>query len=236
MEPGTGTRRPRLSGYPSFSELLKQIADVGIPRIRFVTSHPVNFDDEIIETIAGTKEVCRYLHLPVQSGSNRILKRMAREYTREFYLERIHKVRKALPDVTISTDIIVGFPDETEEDFEDTLSLYREVGFDMAYMFVYSTRKGTPATIHFKDLSREIKVERITRLVKMSKEISLKRNQDWVGKDVEVLVKGPAEREGTVQGHSRGNHVTVIEEDLAPGIHMARVEKATPNRLYCSPL
>lgn len=233
---GTGTRRARLAGYPSFAELLRMVGRVGIPRVRFVTSHPVNFDDEIIEAIADTPAVCRYIHLPVQSGSNRILKRMAREYTREFYLERIRQLRERLPDATISTDLIAGFPGETEEDFEETLRLYREVRYDAAYMFIYSEREGTPAAIHFEDVQRAVKTERLGRLVELQKEISFEQNRRWVGREVEVLVKGATGEAGLVQGHTRGNHVTMIRGNLAPGIHRARVVQATPNRLYCESL
>jgi tRNA-2-methylthio-N6-dimethylallyladenosine synthase len=233
MVPGTGARRSLLSGYPSFAELLRMVGRVGIPRVRFVTSHPINFDDPIIEAIADTPAVCRYIHLPVQSGSNRVLKRMAREYTVEFYLDRIRRIRELLPDATISTDIIAGFPGETDEDFEKTLALYREVRYDAAYMFIYSEREGTPAALHFEDVPREIKVERLTRLVDLSKEISLAQNRTWEGREVEVLVKGPAESEGFAQGHTRGNHVAIVEGDLAPGIDRVVVSHATPNRLYC---
>jgi tRNA-2-methylthio-N6-dimethylallyladenosine synthase len=234
LAPGTGTRRAPLPGYPSFAELLRMVGRVGIPRVRFVTSHPVNFDDEIIEAIADTPTVCRYIHLPVQSGSDRVLKRMAREYTREFYLDRVRNLRERLPDATLSTDIIVGFPGETEEDFEQTLSLYREVRYDMAYMFIYSEREGTPAAIHFEDGARRVKVERLGRLIELSKEVSLEQNRKWVGREVELLIKGSAEEEGFAQGHTRGNHVAIVNRDLAPGIHRAQVAHATPNRLYCA--
>jgi tRNA-2-methylthio-N6-dimethylallyladenosine synthase len=230
---GTGSRRARLAGYPSFAELLRMVGRIGIPRVRFITSHPINFDDEIIEAIADTPSVCRFIHLPVQSGSNRALKRMAREYTREFYLGRVRKVRELLPDATISTDFIVGFPGETEDDFEETLSLYREVRYDMAYMFIYSEREGTPAAIHFDDMERRVKVERLGRLIELSKDISFGRNQQWIGRKVEVLVDGPAAEEGFVQGHTRGNHVTLVKGHLSPGLHQVYVVNATPNRLYC---
>src|SRR5215831_17925113 len=231
---GTGSRRSRLAGYPSFAELLRMSGRIGIPRVRFITSHPINFDDETIEAIADTASVCRFIHLPVQSGSNRVLKRMAREYTREFYLDRVRKVRELLPDATISTDFIVGFSGETDDDFEETLSLYREVGYDMAYMFIYSEREGTPAANHFDDMPRQVKVERLSRLVDLSKRISLEQNRKWIGSEVEVLVQGAAEEEGFVQGHTRGNHVTLIKGDLKRGIHKAFVAHATPNRLYCT--
>ena len=234
MVDGTGSRRARLLGYPSFAELLRMVGRVGIPRVRFITSHPINFDDEIIEAIVDTPSVCRFIHLPVQSGSDRVLKRMAREYTREFYLDRVRKVRELLPDATISTDLIAGFPGETEEDFDETLSLYREVRYDMAYMFIYSEREGTPAFIHFDDIERSVKVERLTRLIELSKEISLEQGSKWIGREVEVLVKGPAAEEGFVQGHTRGNHVALAKADLAPGIHRVKVAQATPNRLYCA--
>jgi tRNA-2-methylthio-N6-dimethylallyladenosine synthase len=233
LAPGTGTHRALMPGSPSFADLLRMVGRVGIPRVRFVTSHPVNLDDEIIESIADTPAICRYIHLPVQSGSNRVLKRMAREYTREFYLDRVRRVRELLPDATISTDLIAGFPGETEEDFEETLSLYREVAYDFAYMFIYSEREGTPAAIHFEDVPREVKVERLGRLIELSKEVSLEQNRKWVGREVEVLIKGKAE-DGFSQGHTRGNHVTMVKGDLAVGIHRVTVAHATPNRLYCA--
>jgi tRNA-2-methylthio-N6-dimethylallyladenosine synthase len=231
---GTGSRRSRITGYPSFAELLRMVGRVGIPRVRFITSHPINFDDDIIEALADTPSVCRFIHLPVQSGSNRVLKRMAREYTIEFYLDRVRKVRELLPDATISTDFIVGFPGETDDDFEQTLSLYREVEYDTAYMFIYSEREGTPAAIHFNDISRQVKVERLSRLVDLSKQISLERNRKWIGSEVEVLIQGSAEEKGFVRGHTRGNHVTLVKGDLIPGIHQVFVAHATPNRLYCT--
>jgi len=235
MVAGTGSKRARIPGYASFAELLRMVGRVGIPRVRFITSHPVNFDDDIIEAIADTPSVCRFIHLPVQSGSNRLLKRMAREYTREFYLDRIRKVRELLPDATISTDFIVGFPGETEEDFEETLSLYREVRYDLAYMFIYSEREGTPASIHFEDMPREVKIDRLSRLIELSKEISLEQYSRWVGREVEVLINSPAAEQGFAQGHTRGNHVVLVKGNLAPGLHQVRIAHATPNRLYCTP-
>jgi tRNA-2-methylthio-N6-dimethylallyladenosine synthase len=236
LDIGTGMRRKSIAGYPSFAELLRMVGRVGIPRVRFVTSHPINFDDEIIEAIADTPAVCRYVHLPVQSGSNRVLKRMAREYTREFYLDRIRKIRELLPDTTITTDLIVGFPGESEADFQETLSLYNEVEYDAAYMFIYSEREGTPAQKHFDDIPKPVKTERIGRLVELQKQMSFAQNQEWVGREVEVLVKGAATEEGFAQGHTRGNHVAMIEGLLSPGLHQVLVVHATPNRLYCRPV
>ena len=150
-------------------------------------------------------------------------------------MKRIRRIRELLSDATISTDLITGFPGETEEDFQETLSLYEEVGYDMSYMFIYSEREGTPAALHFEDVSREVKVERLGRLASLQKEISLERNQRWVGREVEVLIKGRAEEHGFVQGHTRGNHVVVVQADLQPGIHRVQVVHATPHQLYCRP-
>jgi tRNA-2-methylthio-N6-dimethylallyladenosine synthase len=233
MAPGTGPRRELMPGYPSFADLVRMVGRIGIPRVRFVTSHPVNLGDDLLEAIADTAAVCRYIHLPVQSGSNRVLKRMAREYTREFYLERISRIREMLPDATISTDIIAGFPGETDEDFQQTLSLYEEVEYDLSYLFIYSEREGTPAAIHFEDVPREVKVERLGRLIELQKRTSLRRNQRLVGDELEVMIRGRAEEEGFVQGHTRGNHVVMVQADLHPGIHRVEVVHATPNRLYC---
>ena len=235
LEPGTGARRARLPGFPSFAELLRMVGRVGIPRVRFLTSHPINFDDEIIEAIADTPAICRFIHLPVQSGSDRVLKRMAREYNREYYLDRVNKIRKLLPEATISTDIIAGFPGETDEDFEETLELYRKVQYDAAYMFIYSEREGTPAALHFEDIPRNVKVDRLSRLVNLSKEVSHKQNQRWVGRTVEVLIKGPADEPGYCQGHTRGNHVIVVEGSVETGIQQVIVTHATANRLYAKP-
>ena len=159
---------------------------------------------------------------------------MAREYTREFYLDRVRKERELLPDATISTDFIAGFPGETEADFDETLSLYREVRYDMAYMFIYSEREGTPAALHFDDMERGAKVERLSRLIEVSKEISLEQNQKWIGREMEVLVESQAAEAGFVQGHTRGNHVALVKGSLPPGIHRVHVAHATPNRLYCT--
>ncbi|HEX7023143.1 MAG TPA: tRNA (N6-isopentenyl adenosine(37)-C2)-methylthiotransferase MiaB, partial [Trueperaceae bacterium] len=151
-------------GLPSFAELLRLVGQTGIPRVKFTTSHPMNFTSDIIDAMAETESVCKYIHLPVQSGSDRVLRRMAREYRRERYLEIIREIREKIEDVVISTDIIVGFPGETDEDFAATLSLYEEVRYDQAYMFMYSARPGTPSYKHFQDLPREVKTERLQRL------------------------------------------------------------------------
>jgi len=220
-------------GFPKFGELLRKVGEIGLPRVKFTTSHPVNFTDDVVAAMAETPQVCGYIHLPVQSGSNRVLRRMAREYRREWYLDRIRAIREAMPEVVLSTDIIVGFPGETEEDFQETLSLYDEVGYDSAYMFIYSPRPGTPSYKHFQDLPREVKVERLQRLIERQKEWSFKRNGRWVGKTVEVLVRGVAKDEQYAEGHSRGNHPVLVPASQAPhpGLYQVEIKQATPHML-----
>ncbi len=221
------------SGYPKFGELLRKVGEIGIPRIKFTTSHPVNFTDEVIAGIAATPQVCDFIHLPVQSGSNRVLRLMAREYRREWYLDRIRAIKEALPNVVLCTDIIVGFPGETEEDFQETLSLYDEVGYDMAYMFIYSPRAGTPSFKHFEDLPREVKVERLQRLIEKQKEWSLKQFARQQGKTLEVLIRGAGRDEQYAEGHSRGNHPVLVPAAQAPtpGIYQVVIKQTTPHML-----
>lgn len=220
-------------GYPSFAQLLRLAGQVGIPRVRFLTSHPVNFNVEIARAIAETPALAGYVHLPVQSGSDRVLRRMAREYRRAEYLEKIKVLREYVPDVVLSTDIIVGFPGESEEDFQETLALYEEVGYDQAYMFIYSARPGTPSAEHFADLPREVKVERLGRLIEKQKQWSLAKNQKLVGQTVEVLLRGPAKEEGFAEGHDRGNRPVLVSgaEKVKPGLYPVKVEQATPHLL-----
>jgi tRNA-2-methylthio-N6-dimethylallyladenosine synthase len=219
--------------YLSFAQLLREVGRIGISRVKFTTSHPVNFTDDVIAAMAETPQVCNYIHLPVQSGSNRVLRRMAREYRREWYLDRIRAIREAMPDVVLSTDIIVGFPGETEEEFGETLSLYEQVGYDHAYMFIYSPRPGTPSFKHFADLPREVKVERLQRLIEKQKEWSYRQNGRWVGETVEVLVRGTAKEEGYAEGHTRGNHPVLLPAAQAsrPGLYDVQIKQATPHLL-----
>lgn len=219
---------------PSFAELLRRVAQVGIPRVKFTTSHPMNFTSDVIDAIAEEPNVCDYIHLPVQSGSDRVLRRMAREYRRERYLEIVREIRAKVPDVVLSTDIIVGFPGETEEDFEQTLSLFDEVRFEHAYMFIYSARPGTPAHAHFEDMPREVKTERLSRLIERQKHWALEANRRWVGRTVRVLVKETANDAQYVAGHSDQNHTVLVPADQVRrlGLHQVRVEHATPHTLY----
>lgn len=175
----------------SFAQLIKEAAKVeGIERIRFMTSHPKDISDELIEVMATEKKVARQLHLPVQSGSSRVLKLMNRRYTREKYLEIIKKVRERMPDIVLTTDIIVGFPGETNEDFEETMSLLSEVRYDMIFSFIYSKRKGTPAAEMPDCLTDEEKHANFDRMIELQNIISKEKNDLYMGKIEEVLVEG----------------------------------------------
>ena len=179
-----------------FSALLEIIATL-VPdmRIRFTTSHPKDMSDRTLEVIAAHDNLCRFIHLPVQSGSNRILKLMNRKYTREWYLDRIAAIRRILPDAAISTDVFCGFHSETIEEHQETLSLMREVGFDSAFMFKYSERPGTHAQKHLPDnISEEEKVRRLNEIIALQTQLSLESNQREIGKVVEVLVEGFSKR------------------------------------------
>lgn len=179
-----------------FSVLLDIIANL-VPdmRIRFTTSHPKDMSDKTLEVIAAHDNLCKFIHLPVQSGSNRILKLMNRKYTREWYLDRIAAIRRILPDAAISTDVFCGFHSETIEEHQETLSLMQEVGFDSAFMFKYSERPGTHAQKHLPDnISEEEKVRRLNEIIALQTQLSLESNQREVGRIVEVLVEGFSKR------------------------------------------
>ena len=180
----------------SFASLLKIVAETYPDlRIRFTTSHPKDMNDDILETIASYKNICHHIHLPVQSGSNNVLKSMNRKYTREWYLDRIAAIRRIIPDCGISTDLFCGFHDETEEDHQQTLSLMREVVFDSAFMFKYSERPGTYAFKHLPDnISEEVKIARLNEMIALQNEMSMISNERDVNKVFEVLVEGPSKR------------------------------------------
>ncbi len=175
----------------NFAELLRRINKIeGIERVRFMTSHPKDLSDEVIDVIASGDKLCESIHLPVQSGSSRILKKMNRHYDREQYLELAKKIKERIPNVAFTTDIIVGFPGETEEDFEETLSLVKEVEYDSAFTFLYSRRNGTPADLMLNQVDDKVKKERFNRLVEAVNVICAKKNSSYDGKIVEVLVEG----------------------------------------------
>ena len=163
-----------------------------------MTSHPKDLSDELIEVMAKSKKICKQMHLPLQSGSSRLLKIMNRHYDKEQYLTLVDKLRAAIPDIGISTDIIVGFPNETEEQFQDTLSLYEECEYDLAYTFIYSPREGTPAAKMQDNVPFEQKQDRLERLNEVVKEKALKQNQRFLNQVVDVLVDGPSKRDETM--------------------------------------
>lgn len=187
-------------------DLMDELRKIDIPRIRFTTSHPRDFDDRLIEVLAKRGNLVEHIHLPVQSGSSDILKIMGRVYTREQYLELVRKIKAAIPDVALTTDIIVGFPNETDEQFEETLSLYREVGFESAYTFIYSPREGTPAARMKDNVSMEVKKERLQRLNQLVNEFSAKAMKKYEGQVVEVLVEGESKTNPDIlSGYTRKN-------------------------------
>lgn len=201
-----------------FAGLLKLVAEAAPEmRVRFTTSHPKDMNDDIINVIASVPNVCKHIHLPVQSGSNSVLKAMNRKYTREWYLDRIAAIRNVMPDCGITTDMFTGFHGETEEDFEQTLILMREVGFDSAFMFKYSERPGTYASKHLPDdVSEKVKIDRLNRMIALQNELSAESNRRDVGKTFEVLVEGVSKRsreqlfgrtsQNKVVVFPRGNH------------------------------
>lgn len=189
-----------------FADLIYMLNEIeGLERIRFMTSHPKDLSDKLIQAYVDCEKLCNYIHLPVQCGSSRVLERMNRRYTREDYLELIRKLRTAVPDITISTDIIVGFPGETEEDFQETLSLVEAVEYDSAFTFLYSIRKGTPAENYPDQIPEDVKHERFNRLVDLVNTISAKKNAAYEGRIEKVLVEGSSKNnDATYTGRTDG--------------------------------
>ncbi|MDO4261362.1 MAG: tRNA (N6-isopentenyl adenosine(37)-C2)-methylthiotransferase MiaB [Eubacteriales bacterium] len=193
----------------TFAQLLAEAEKIeGLERIRFMTSHPKDLSDELIEVMARSKKICRHLHLPLQSGSSRILKVMNRHYTKEQYLELAEKIRKAMPDLALTTDIIVGFPGETEEDFLETLDVVRQVRYDSAFTFIYSKRTGTPAAVMEDQIPEDVVKDRFDRLLKEVQEISKEMALRFAGTVQTVLVEEKnSQMEGYVTGRLGNNHV-----------------------------
>jgi tRNA-2-methylthio-N6-dimethylallyladenosine synthase len=202
-------------GEHDFGDLLRAVGGVdGVRRIRFTSPYPTDFTPRVVEALAATPAVCEHIHLPVQSGSNAVLRRMLRRYTRERYLEVVAELRQAVPDITLSTDIIVGFPGETDEQFEATLSLVTEADFDDAYTFKYSVREGTPA-VRLKDhIPDEVAAERLDRLIEVVRTNVRRKNMARIGETHEVLVERPARRGDFLLGRTRGNQLVLL--DLPP--------------------
>ena len=179
----------------SFASLLEEVAKIGIERVRFVTSHPWNFTDEMIDVIAKYDNIMPYIHLPLQSGSDRILRLMGRRYTQKEYLELFNKIKTKVKNAAITTDIIVGFPNETDEDFEETLKVVNECKYDGAFTFIYSPREGTPAAKMEDNISKEVKEERLQRLNKIVNEYSNMNNKKLLDKTVDVLITGVSDKD-----------------------------------------
>ena len=194
----------------TFSELLKEIEKIdGLERIRFMTSHPKDLSDELIETMKNSKKICNHFHLPLQSGSSRILKIMNRRYDKEHYLELVRKIRKAVPDIAITTDIIVGFPGETEEDFLETMDVVRQVEYDSAFTFIYSKRTGTPAATMKDQVPEAVVKDRFDRLLNLVQEISAKKAGALTGQTLPVLVEEQNEQDASLVTGKLTNNTTV---------------------------
>lgn len=184
-----------------FADLLSAVNDIdGVERIRFMTSHPRDFCDKLVEAVAKLPKVCEHIHLPFQAGSNNILRLMNRGYTREYYLELVDKIKSAVPDVALTTDIMVGFPGETDADFADTVDLVQRVEFESAFTFIYNKRKGTPAARMADQVPDEVKSARIQELIELQNGITLRKNGAEVGKVVECLVEGPSRTNKNLMG------------------------------------
>lgn len=219
-----------------FFELLGRVADVDPRlRVRFATSHPKDISDELLQTIGSTKNICNAIHLPVQSGSNNMLKRMNRKYTREWYLGRIAAMRKYIPDCAVSTDIIAGFCGETGEDHQDTLSIMKEVGYDYAFMFKYSERPGTIAMKKYEDdVPEELKSARLKEIIDLQQELSHRSNKADIGKSFEVLVEGTSRKsDKELMGRNSQNKVVVFpRENYVKGDYVqVRITDCTPATL-----
>ncbi len=195
-----------------FADLLRMTDQVpGIRRVRFMTSHPKDLSDRVIEAIREGEHICEHIHLPVQYGCNRILKAMNRVYTVESYRDLVRRIREALPEVSLTTDLIVGFPGETEQDFEETLDFLREIRYDAAYTFLYSRRSGTPAAAMDHQVDEEVKKQRLQAMMEVQNAISLEINETMQGKVVEVLVEGPSKTDDTVYtGRTRTNKLVLF--------------------------
>ena len=201
----------------NFARLLEMVAAISPElRVRFSTSHPKDISDEVISTIASHENICRHIHLPVQSGSSRILEKMRRKYDREWYLERVAKIREIMPDCGLSTDVIAGFCSETEQDHRDTLSLFEQVCFDSAFMFQYSERPGTLASRHYPDdVPPEVKTARLNEIIALQTKMSLKSNQKDMGKTFKVLIEGPSKRNPNDLCGRAGNNKMCVFPSMA---------------------
>ncbi|MCB5249647.1 MAG: tRNA (N6-isopentenyl adenosine(37)-C2)-methylthiotransferase MiaB [Candidatus Cloacimonadales bacterium] len=214
----------------NFPKLLQQANKIdNIKRIRFVTSHPKDLSDELIETMANYDKICEHIHLPVQSGNNEILKMMNRNYTVEHYLNRINKLRELMPDIAITTDVIAGFPGESNEQFMDTYKLMEEVRYDFAFMFKYSPRTGTKAADYSNQIDEEIRLQRLQKLIDLQTEITHEKYKNQIGQIKEVYVEGPSKKDiNEYSGKSRDFKITIFpgDESLVGKFVDVKVEEA----------
>ncbi|MFQ5823874.1 MAG: tRNA (N6-isopentenyl adenosine(37)-C2)-methylthiotransferase MiaB [bacterium] len=223
-----------------FADLMIQVAELdGIKRIRFTSPHPKDFPDKFLQVMAENSKICNHIHLPLQAGNDRILQRMARTYTKREFLDLVNKIRNSIPDVTLSTDVIVGFSAETDEEFEDTCEVMKEVEFDSAFIFKYSERKNTIAYRKYPDdVSPHKKTERIVKLNELQKQISLKRNREAIGKTFEIMVEGPSKKnENDWMGRTEGNKIVIFPKgEFKPGdLIQVEIQDATANTLFGRP-
>ena len=220
-------------GFPELLFLVNQID--GLHRIRFTTSHPKDMSDELIHAVAELEKVCEFIHFPAQSGSNRILEKMERGYSREHYLQRIQKIRENINTVSLSSDFIIGYPGESEEDYQETINLVKTIKFDNVFAFNYSIRSGTKAADLPDDVPKLVKTRRLKALIDLQQQITLEKNQSWIGQIVEVLVEGQEKRGGgKITGRTRLNRIVNFEgSDSFPGsLVQVFIESASPNCLY----
>jgi tRNA-2-methylthio-N6-dimethylallyladenosine synthase len=220
-----------------FATLLDRIARIpGLRRIRFTSPHPADFTPEVFTVMAAHENLCKHLHLPVQSGSNRVLQAMKRGHTREEFLELVHRIRDVLPEAGLTTDLIAGFPSETDDEFEETLSLVREVRFDSAFLFRYSPRPGTYAVRHQPDdVPDSMKAARLTRMIHLQEEISRERYARWIGRTVEALVEGPSRRDPAVaRGKADDLKAVLLPSAGSPAgaLRRVRIERASSHTLF----
>jgi tRNA-2-methylthio-N6-dimethylallyladenosine synthase len=221
-----------------FADMMAMVSEISeIERIRFTSPHPKDFPHKLIDIVADDPKVCRQIHLPLQSGNDRILEMMNRTYTRAEFIDLVVLMRKKIPDLVLSTDVIVGFPGETDQEYKDTLEIMREVGFDSAFMFKYSERKQTIAERKFPDdVADEVKTDRLIELVEMQRKINFEKNQPHLGKTFEVLVEGKAKKPDQLMGRNEGNKIVVFPDagqqvgDFVDVI----IEEVTPNTLIGS--
>jgi len=218
-----------------FADLVSMTCEIQeIQRVRFTSPHPKDFPVKLLEVIAANDKACKHIHLPLQAGNDRILEMMNRTYTKQDYLDLVDVIRKKIPDIALSTDVIVGFPTETENEYEDTLTVLRKVGFDSAFMFMYSERKQTVAERKYPDdIPEEVKSERLTNLVGIQRKINYEKNQAHLGKTFDVLVEGRAKKPDQLMGRNDGNKIVVFPDggQKAGEFVKVKVEEVTPNTL-----